>query len=256
MFSLHDKVAVVTGAGSGIGEAIAKCFALAGAHVYVADLNATSGQRVTREILDQHKGSAEFVPLDIADEAACRALADQLHSVHGRCDILVNNAGIGMVGTLLTTAPADLDRIWSVNVRGTYLMTRAFLPMMIQRRWGSIINMASIAGVIAVRDRFAYSTTKFAVVGITKNVALDHADSQVRCNCISPGRVETPWVAARLKEYPDPRKAYEEMAATQALKRMGKPEEVAAAALYLASDESSFITGSALILDGGWSAGK
>jgi NAD(P)-dependent dehydrogenase (short-subunit alcohol dehydrogenase family) len=116
--------------------------------------------------------------------------------------------------------------------------------------------MASIAGVIAVRDRFAYSTTKFAVVGITKNVALDHADSQVRCNCICPGRVETPWVAARLKEYPDPRKAYEEMAATQALKRMGKPEEVAAAALYLASDESSFITGSALILDGGWSAGK
>jgi NAD(P)-dependent dehydrogenase (short-subunit alcohol dehydrogenase family) len=138
-------------------------------------------------------------------------------------------------------------------------MTKAFLPQMIARPgggWGSVVNIASIGGIVAVKDRFAYSTTKFAVVGITKCVALDHADTRVRCNCICPGRVETPFVQARLKEYPDPKKAYEEMAATQALKRMGKPEEVAAAALYLASDESAFVTGSALILDGGWTAGK
>ena len=127
---------------------------------------------------------------------------------------------------------------------------------MVERRWGSIINIASIGGVVGVKDRFAYCTTKFAVVGMTKCVAIDFADSKVRCNAICPGRVETPWVAQRISEYPDPKKAYEEMAATQALRRMGKPEEIAAAAVYLASDESAFVAGSTLILDGGWTAGK
>jgi NAD(P)-dependent dehydrogenase (short-subunit alcohol dehydrogenase family) len=255
MFSLQDKVTVVTGAGSGIGEAIAHLFARAGGHVVVAEVNQSRGQAVV-DALQAAGGKAEFILTDVASEASCHELAARVLATHGRCDVLVNNAGIGMVGTVLTTAPADFDRLWGVNVRGTYFMTRAFLPSMIERRWGSVVNIASIAGVIAVRDRFAYSTTKFAIVGMTKNVALDHADARVRCNCICPGRVETPWVAARLKEYPDPQKAYEEMAGTQALKRMGRPEEVAAAALYLAADESSFVTGSALILDGGWSAGK
>jgi len=119
-----------------------------------------------------------------------------------------------------------------------------------------IINLASIGGIVGIRDRLAYCTTKFAVVGLTKSMALDHAKDGIRVNCICPGRVETPFVAARLKEYPDPKKAYEEMAATQALGRMGKPEEIAAAALYLASDEAAFITGTAFLIDGGWSAGK
>jgi NAD(P)-dependent dehydrogenase (short-subunit alcohol dehydrogenase family) len=170
--------------------------------------------------------------------------------------VLVNNAGIGHVGTLLTTTAADLDRLWAVNVKGVMFMTQAFLPAMIERKWGSVVHLASIGGVTAVRDRFAYCTTKFAVVGMTKCMALDHADSKVRFNCICPGRVETPFVHARLKEYPDPQKAYEEMAATQALKRMGQPNEIAAAALYLASDESAFVTGSSFIIDGGWTAGK
>jgi NAD(P)-dependent dehydrogenase (short-subunit alcohol dehydrogenase family) len=171
-------------------------------------------------------------------------------------DVLVNNAGIGSVGTVLTTKEADLDRLWAVNAKGVMFMTQAFLPAMVEWQWGSIVNIASIGGVVGVKDRFAYCTTKFAVVGMTKCVAIDYADRKVRCNAICPGRVETPWVAQRLSEYPDPKKAYEEMAATQALKRMGRPEEVAAAALYLASDESAFVTGSALILDGGWTAGK
>jgi len=126
----------------------------------------------------------------------------------------------------------------------------------VERKSGSIVNIASIGGIVGVKGRFAYCATKFAVVGMTKCVAIDFADSKVRCNAICPGRVETPWVSQRISEYPDPRKAYDEMAATQALKRMGTPEEVAAAAVYLASDEAAFVTGSALILDGGWTAGK
>jgi NAD(P)-dependent dehydrogenase (short-subunit alcohol dehydrogenase family) len=135
-------------------------------------------------------------------------------------------------------------------------MAKAFLPGMLDCKYGVVINLASIGGVLAVRDRLAYCTTKFAVVGLTKSLALDHALQGIRCNCICPGRVETPFVSARLKEYPEPEKAYREMAATQAVGRMGKPEEIAAAALYLASDESAFVTGTEFIIDGGWSAGR
>ena len=165
-------------------------------------------------------------------------------------------SGIGHVGTLLTTGGADLDRLYAVNVRGVFNVAKAFLPGMVARRAGVIINLASIGGVVGIRDRLAYCTTKFAVVGITKSMALDHALDGVRVNCICPGRVETPFVQARLKEYPDPAAAYREMAATQALGRMGRPAEIAAAALYLASDEAAFVTGTAFMIDGGWSAGK
>ena len=256
MFSLDGKVAVVTGGGSGIGEAICKCFADAGASLFLIDRDAAGGNRVVRETESRGR-AAKFVQGDVSQESSCReAAATVLAETGDRCDILVNNAGIGHVGTLLTTDAEDLDRLYAVNVKGVFLMTRAFLPSMVARRQGSVVNLASIGGIVAVRDRFAYTMTKFAVVGMTKAAALDHADTKVRFNCICPGRVETPFVQARLKEYPDPKKAYEEMASTQALKRMGKPEEIAAAALYLAADESQFVTGSALVIDGGWSAGK
>jgi NAD(P)-dependent dehydrogenase (short-subunit alcohol dehydrogenase family) len=169
---------------------------------------------------------------------------------------LVNNAGIGHVGTIMQTNADDLDRLYRVNVRGVFNVTKAYIGDMIARRRGSIINIASIGGIVAVRDRFAYVTTKFAVVGITKQIALDHSGEGVRCNCICPGRVETPFVQARLKEYPDPAKAYQEMSATQLIGRMGRPEEIAAAAHYLASDEAALVTGAALMADGGWSVGK
>jgi 2-keto-3-deoxy-L-fuconate dehydrogenase len=256
MFSLDGKVAVVTGGGSGIGEAICKCFAEAGANVYVVDRDPAGGNAVAQDICSRG-GRATFLQGDVSQELSCRDAARRVLSDNqDRCDILVNNAGIGHVGTLLTTSGEDLDRLYSVNVKGIFHMSRAFVPAMTARRAGSVVNLASIGGIVAVRDRFAYTATKFAVVGMTKAAALDHADTKVRFNCICPGRVETPFVQARLKEYPDPKKAYEEMASTQALKRMGKPEEIAAAALYLASDESQFVTGSALIIDGGWSAGK
>ncbi len=256
MFDLKGKVAVVTGAGSGIGESVARRFAEAGAFVYVAELNAEAGEKVAGAIREAG-GRGEFVRVDVADESSCQAAGRQvLGTGDRRCDILVNNAGIGHVGTALTTTGADLDRLHAVNVKGVLFMTQAYLGHMIERRSGSVVNLASIGGIVAVRDRLAYCATKFAVVGLTKCMALDHADSQVRFNCICPGRVETPFVQQRLKEYPDPKKAYEQMAATQALGRMGRPDEIAAAALYLAADESAFVTGSALIIDGGWSAGK
>src|SRR5579859_6591721 len=255
MFNLSSKTALVTGSGSGIGESIAKTFAQAGAYVIVAELNPEGGQKVVDEIR-QNGGNAEYIKVDVSDESSCKSAGVHVLSTRGHCDILVNNAGIGHVGTALTTTGSDLDRLHAVNVKGVLFMTQAFLPSMLERRTGSVINLASIGGIVGIRDRLAYCATKFAVVGMTKSMALDHAEQQVRFNCICPGRVETPFVQQRLKEYPDPQKAYEEMSATQALKRMGTPDEIAAAALYLASDEAAFVTGSALIIDGGWSAGK
>lgn len=251
MFDLSGKVALVTGAGSGIGRAIAQRFAQAGAKVFVGDLNESAG-RETVALITAAGGVTEFHQLDVADEAAVARVA----AATGPVDILVNNAGIGHVGTIMQTNADDLDRLYRVNVRGVFNVTKAYIGDMIARRRGSIINIASIGGIVAVRDRFAYVTTKFAVVGITKQIALDHSAEGVRCNCICPGRVETPFVQARLKEYPDPAKAYQEMSATQLIGRMGRPEEIAAAAHYLASDEAALVTGAALMADGGWSVGK
>jgi len=255
MFSLQNKIALVTGAGSGIGAAIAETFARAGAFVFVTDCDEKSG-RETTDRLKAQKGQAEFLALDVTNEENCRRVAKTVFDSQGRMDVLVNNAGIGHVGTMMQTSGADLDRLYAVNVRGVFNVTKAFLPDMLKRKSGNIINLASIGGVVGVRDRAAYCTTKFAVAGLTKSMALDHAQDGIRVNCICPGRVETPFVAARLKEYPDPEQARREMSTTQAVGRMGRPEEIAAAALYLASDESAFVTGTEFIIDGGFSAGK
>ncbi|HSU26680.1 MAG TPA: SDR family oxidoreductase [Pyrinomonadaceae bacterium] len=255
MFDLTDKITFVTGAASGIGEAIAHTFAVRGAFVYVADVDETNGQRVASEITSDG-GKAAFLKLNVADRSDCLNAANVVHGEHGRLDILVNNAGIGHVGTILDTTAEDLDRLHAINVRGMFELTKAFIPKMIDRKYGVIVNMSSIGGVTAIKDRLAYCTTKFAVVGFTKCIALDHALDGIRANCICPGRVETPFVKARISEYPDPEKAYREMAATQAIGRMGTPEEIAAAALYLASDEAAFVTGTAFLIEGGFTVGK
>ncbi len=251
MFRLDGKTALVTGAGSGIGEAIALCFAGQGAKVWVVDRDEPAGARVVAAITAAG-GKAELACADVSDPAAVAALAGRLPPL----DILVNNAGIGHVGNLRGTDAADLDRMYAVNVRGPFNFCKAFVPAMLERRRGSVISLASIGGIVAVRDRLAYTISKFAVVGLTKSLALDHSHEGVRFNCICPGRVETPFVKRRLAEYPDPEKAYREMASTQLNGRMAKPAEIAAAALYLAADESEMVTGSSLLIDGGWSAGK
>lgn len=252
MFSLANKTALVTGAGSGIGAAIAEALAQAGARVFVADRDEPGTQRTILKIAAAG-GVAQALKLDITSEAD---IASAQAAIAGPLDILVNNAGVGSVGTILQTSLADLNRLMSVNVNGTFLVTRAFLPAMLERRRGSVINLASVAGVVGLRDRFAYSTTKFAIVGMTKSLALDHSATGVRFNAICPCRVETPWVAQRISEYPDPVAARRDMESTQLAGRMARPDEIAAAALYLASDESAMVTGSTFMVDSGWSAGK
>ena len=255
MFRLDGRTALVTGAGSGIGEAIAHTLAAAGARVIVTDRNETEGQRVTAAIAALGFG-AEFIPLDVTRETDCAHASALVASGAGAVDILVNNAGIGHVGTVMTTSGDDLDRLYAVNVRGVFNVTKAFLGPMLERKRGVIMNTASVAGLVGLRDRLAYTTTKFAVVGLTKALALDYAMDGIRANCVCPGRVETPFVTARLREYPDPEAAYRDMAASQAVGRMGRPDEIAAAVLYLVSDEAAFVTGAAFAIDGGLSAGK
>lgn len=251
MFTLTGKVALVTGAGSGIGRSIADTFARQGAMVWVVDRDEPAGT-ATVAAIRATGGLAEFAALDVSDADAALALAAQLPAL----DVLVNNAGIGHVGDLLRTAAADLDRLHAVNVRGPFNLCKAFVPAMLERRRGSVINLASVGGVVAVRDRLAYTTSKHAVVGLTKALALDHSHTGVRFNAICPARTETPFVQARIAEYPDPAQVYREMAATQLNGRMVRTDEIAAAALYLAADESAMVTGSNFMIDGGWSAGK
>jgi NAD(P)-dependent dehydrogenase (short-subunit alcohol dehydrogenase family) len=250
-FRLDGKQAVVTGAGSGIGQAIAELYAAQGASVVVVDRDKEAG-RAAVDAIKAAGGRAELAVVDVSDEGAVLALERRLPPV----DVLVANAGIGHVGDLLNTSAVDLDRLYAVNVRGVFNCCKAFATPMIQRGAGSVINMASIGGIVAVRQRLAYTVTKFAVVGLTKSLTLDHSHTGVRFNCICPGRVETPFAMKRIAESPDPAQAYRDMAGTQLVGRMAKPAEIAGAALYLAADESAMVMGSCLLVDGGWSAGK
>ena len=249
---LRGRVALVTGGGSGIGLAVCRRLYAAGAGVVVAERDAEAGAAAATEL----GAGASAVTLDVSDPGAVDALASELAAAGVAIDILVNNAGIGRVGRLDVATAADLDAMHAVNVRGVFNGCKAFVPAMRERGGGAVVNLASVGGIVGIRDRLAYCASKFAVVGMTRAMALDEADSGVRVNCVCPGRVETPFVEQRIAEYDDPEAARREMSATQAVLRMGKPEEVAEAVLWLASDASSFVTGSALMIDGGWSAGR
>lgn len=256
LFRLEGKVALVTGAGSGIGASIAECLAASGARVYVADCQPDAAEATVQRIVQQH-GQARTSILDVTDDAACQSVVARILSENdGRCEVLVNNAGVGHVGTILTTEPADLDKLWQINCRGAYSLSKAVLPSMIARGGGSIINIGSVAALIGMESRFAYTVSKHALMGMTRAMAMDHGPDGVRVNCICPGRTQTPFVEMRLREYDNPEAFMAQMTAPHALKRLAQPWEIAAAALYLASDASANVTGSALSVDGGYTAGK
>lgn len=255
MITLAEKIAIVTGAGSGIGAAIAECFGEAGALVFATDRDEAAAQQTASRIREAgHR--AESLALDVSDEASCLAGVRAVMEKCGRCDVLVNNAGVGHVGTILTTTPEDLERLWKVNGLGVYHLSRAVLPGMIERRCGSIVNIASIAGLMGMEARFAYTATKHAVVGMTRAMAMDLGTTGVRVNCICPGRVRTPFVDAMLRQYENLADYLRQLEAPHAMKRMAAPSEIASAALYLASDAASFVTGSAMTVDGGYTTGK
>lgn len=244
-FRLDGRTALVTGGASGIGEATCRALAGAGASVIIADVDRARAEALAAEL----PGSSVLI-LDISDEAA-------IHDAFGkipRLDILVNNAGIGLVGNVEETELADFERLFKVNVTGLFLVTQAAFPRLLDTK-GSIVNIASVAGLVGVKRRFAYCATKGAVVAITRQLAVDYA-GRLRVNCICPGTVETPFVEGYLEKFHkhEKEKVRGELHARQPIGRMGRPDEIANLALYLCSSEAEFVTGAAIAIDGGWTA--
>jgi len=248
-------MAVVTGAGSGIGAAIARVFAARGAHVAVVDRDEAAAGEIAGA-LAQSGGAASPHRCDVSHADEVERLFSSLAAAHPRLDILVNNAGIAHVGTVETTAPEDMDRLYRVNVLGVYLCARAAVPIMLRQGGGVILNMCSVAALVGITERFAYSMTKGAVLTMTRSIAADYVTRGIRCNCICPGRVHTPFVDGYLaKNYPGrEQEMMKTLSEYQPIGRMGRPDEIAQLALYLCSDEASFVTGAAYPIDGGVTA--
>ncbi|MCU0791586.1 MAG: SDR family oxidoreductase [Opitutaceae bacterium] len=243
-----SKHVLVTGGGSGIGRAIALRFAAEGAHVIILELRAEAGAEVVAAIVAAG-GSAEVVAADVASTDSMRRAFESI----GALDVLVNNAGIAHVGNVLNTSAEDLDRLYAVNVRGAYHTLHFGIPKLLERGGGAILNLASIASKVGLQDRFAYGMTKGAMLSMTLSVARDFVDKKIRCNCVCPARVHTPFVDGFIsKNYPG-REAemFQKLSASQPIGRMGEPHEVAALAAFLCSAEAGFITGSAYDIDGG-----
>jgi len=249
MFRLDKKIAVVTGSGSGIGKAVAKLFASQGAIVHLVDLNEES-IRTTAEEISIENGSAITHICDVASQQNVKEAFMEI----GQADILVNSAGVSHIGNVETTTEHDFDRLYNVNVKGVYNCLQPAVALMKQQGSGVILNLASIANSVGLSDRFAYSMSKGAVYAMTLSVARDFIKDGIRCNCISPARVHTPFVDGFLaKNYPGREKEmFEKLSQSQPIGRMAKPEEIANLILYLCSDEASFITGCDYPIDGGF----
>lgn len=244
MRKFEGKTVIVTGAGSGIGYQMAHQFLDHGATVYATDLDTAAcppGSRV--------------ITLDVTDEASVVAAVKTVIQETGQIDVLCNNAGLGSTTNVVDCTSDEWDQVFAVNARGVFLGTKYVLPHMLERSYGVIINTASAAGLAGLRDRAAYCASKGAVIAFTKQVAIQYAGTGVRANSICPGTVDSPWVGRLLDNSPDPAVAREQLVGRQPMKRLGQPAEIAAAALYLAGEEAAFITGSELVVDGGFLAG-
>jgi NAD(P)-dependent dehydrogenase (short-subunit alcohol dehydrogenase family) len=251
-FRLDRRTALVTGGASGIGEATVKELVRAGAFVWIGDINLQAAEALAHSV-----GSSQALSLDVTNSASIVAAVERVTQL----DILVNNAGIGHVGSIEATEPEDFDRLLNVNVRAVYLVTRAFLPRLLaveatRGPVGTIVNIGSVAGMVGIKQRFAYCTTKGAVLAMTRQLAVEYP-KQLRVNAICPGTVETPFVEGYLEKFHKHNKEEmrAELRARQPIGRLGQPEEVASMVRYLASDEAAFISGSLFTIDGGWTAG-
>jgi len=252
MFSLMGKTAVVTGAGSGIGQAIAIALAKQGAFVDVLDVNDHTADETVEQIRSTG-GQAEGIKCDVSNHVQVQELFNKLGRDRGGLDCLINNAGIAHVGNITNTSEQDFDRVMSVNLKGVFNCLKGGVQQMLNSGGGAIVNIASTVATMAINDRLAYSTSKGGVLAMTYSVAKDHLHDNIRCNAVLPGRIHTPFVDGFIADnYPDNQaEMFKKLADYQPIGRMGKPEEVAAMAVFLCSDEASFITGCPFPVDGG-----
>ena len=253
MSRLADKICVITGGGSGIGQATALCFAAEGAKVVVADINPNAASETSR-LIEKNGAAALAVTVDVTQAASVQKMLHKAVEIFGRIDVLVNNAGFGLAATVEETDEADWDRLMAVNLKGVFLGCKYVVPIMRRQGGGVIVNTASVLALVGVQDRAAYCATKGGVAALTRAVALDHVRDGIRVNCVAPGSVETPYwtdIFAKSNDVAALRKNLEQR---HPMERLARPEEIAKAILFLASDESSFCTGSTLVVDGGWAA--
>ena len=251
---MENKTILITGGASGIGLALVGKFASQGSTVFFIDSNALLGKQVEKEFQEKGK-SVTFLEVDIREESQ---VLSAIQSIPGKLDVLINNAGISHIGNLASTSLADFERLFAVNVTGMFLCSQAALPKLIEQGGGSILNLCSVAATMGIPDRFAYSMTKGATLSMTLSIARDYVKQGIRCNCISPGRVHTPFVDGFLaKNYPGrEQEMFEQLAATQPIGRMGTPAEIAELAYFISSDAGKFITGSNFTIDGGFTGIK
>ena len=253
LFDLSGKTAVITGGGSGIGKGISLLFGQQGARVYILEMNLDAATETIAEITEKG-GKATWLRCDVSAQKEVVKTMQSIREESGKIDILINNAGVAHVGNVEQTTEEDMDRIYNINVKGIYNCIYACIPLMKENGGGVILNMASVAAMLGIADRFAYSMSKGAALTMTYSVAKDYLQDNIRCNCISPARIHTPFVDGFLKKnYPgQEEEMFEKLSQTQPIGRMGKPDEVAALALYLCSDEAGFITGTNYTIDGGF----
>jgi meso-butanediol dehydrogenase/(S,S)-butanediol dehydrogenase/diacetyl reductase len=249
---LEGKIAIITGGGSGIGDEACKLFAREGATVIVADRDFAAAERVAAEIGAQG-GKASAHQVDVSKDAEVAAMIARAVADHGRLDILVNNAGYGIAGTVVSTSEADWNALMAVNVNGVFLGCKHAIPVMEKQGGGAIVNTASAVANVGIHARAAYVASKGAVAALTRAMAVDHVDANIRINAVAPGTIESPYFK-KILSGPDGAELRRGLEERQAMERLGQPIEIAQAMLWLASDDASFCTGSVMVVDGGWTA--